>query len=206
MRKIKLNIDSLSFKREGITVLKDISFDLENGQMLWLQGANGSGKTTILKILAGIIRKFSGSLLFNDVDICNAYKNYVKNVTYIGHQIACWPEKTVIENLKFWARIRQTEELLLATLNFFNLYSVADLPLYKLSSGWKKRTDLARLMIFNSKIWLLDEPMVNLDAKTKTFFNELFNTKLQNGGLIIIASHDELDIKQSYCKKYSLDK
>lgn len=190
-----IEVRNLSFSREDTTILSDINFSLKPGQAMWIKGSNGSGKTTLIRILAGIIKNFSGEILFLGNDIKNSYSEYYPLITYVGHKLACFTDKTVLENLKFWAKIRDKNELVLPTLHFFGLDRILDVTLDKLSSGWQKRVSLARLLLFNSKIWLLDEPFVNLDSKSRELLTSLIEIRLSQRGIVVIASHDELKIE-----------
>jgi heme exporter protein A len=202
---LNLQVNNLSFAREDVNIFSNISFSVQEGQIIWIKGSNGSGKTTLIRILSGIIKNFSGEILFCGENIKNNYNDYYSYITYIGHKLACYNDRTVIENLKFWAKIRNTSELLEPAMHFFSLNRISDVQLKKLSSGWQKRVCLARLLLFNSRIWLLDEPFVNLDKKSRELLISLFKLRLNQGGIIIIASHDDFKIDSKEILELNLD-
>ena len=200
-----LNCKDLSFFREECDVFLDINFSLKSGELLWLRGGNGSGKTTLIRILATLIQNFSGEILFNDMRIADCSRQYIDQIVYIGDKLSCFLGKTVLENLSFWANIRGTKALLLPALHVFNLNLIQDALFYKLSAGWKKRVSLARLLLFNVKIWLLDEPFINLDKKAKQMLLNLIEIRLNHGGMVIIASHEDFVLESNKIYKLDLD-
>lgn len=178
-----LACENLSVSRGGKTLFKGLGFSLAPSGLLVLKGGNGTGKTTLLKTLAGLIQPDTGHIEHEGM------------VHYIGHQTAVKLRLTVKENLEFFAELYQTEALLMAGISYFGLEEFMDLPCYKLSAGWQKRVALARLMICYSDIWLLDEPEVHLDAVGKEMLFKLVQVRLNQGGIVVLASHDNtLDI------------
>ncbi len=174
--------ENLSVSHSGKRIFSGLGFSLAPSSLLLLNGANGSGKTTLLKTLAGLITPDSGTVEYEGV------------VHYIGHRTAVKPRLTVKENLAFYAELYGSPELLMAGISYFDLEPFFDTPCYKLSAGWQKRVALARLMVCYSDIWLLDEPEVHLDARGKEILSKLIQVRLNQGGITLLASHEELKI------------
>lgn len=187
---LSLIAKNLEFAREEQRIFSRLNFSLKSGELLRLKGSNGSGKTTLLRILATLISSFTGSILFNDEAIDNnlCYKD---TIVYAGHKLACFPNQTVLANLTFWANIKGTKALILPALYFLQLHIIQDFAFCKLSAGWQKRVSLARLLLFNAKIWLLDEPFINLDKEAQSLLLNLIETRLSHGGIVIIAAHED---------------
>ena len=177
--------ENLAVSRGRKTLFTGLGFSLAPSSILLLKGANGSGKTTLLKTLAGLITPDCGQVEREGV------------VHYIGHQTAIKPRLTVKENLLFFAELYNSPELFMAGVSYFELDAVLEIPCYKLFAGWQKRVALARLMVCYSDIWLLDEPEVHLDLRGKEMLFNLIQVRINQGGITILASHDELKIPPS---------
>lgn len=171
--------ENLSVRRGENIIFTGLGFSLAPSSVLLLKGSNGSGKTTLLKTLAGLITPDRGQVEHEGV------------LHYIGHKTAVKPRLTVIENLKFYAELYNTPEMLMAGISYFDLDNVINIPCYKLSAGWQKRVALARMMVCYSDIWLLDEPEVHLDARGKEMLFKLIQVRVNQGGITVLASHDE---------------
>ena len=190
-------IKNISCIRGNKLLFKNLNFKLNNKELLVIKGANGSGKTTLLKILSGLFKPISGSIILNKKNINLLKDEYFKNFEYIGHENAIKGALTVRENLNFYLKIKKnlTEKNLGKTIKTFNLKNLLDIKIENLSSGEKRRVSLSRLILSNSKIWFLDEPTNGLDKKNILSFFRILKEHLRNGGLAIIASHDEIKIK-----------
>jgi len=192
-----LTCNNLTLKNSIFTVFNNISFTTLTGGILLLKGPNGSGKTSLLKMISGLVKHSTGSITWNNVDINKDILSFNKNICYIGHKNALKPELSVIENLEFWAKFRGEIELLPPAIHYFQLEKVLNTKLKYLSSGWQRRVELSKLIIFNSNLWLLDEPEVNLDDNMRNILMNLIYAKAKEGGVIIIASHNFNDIKNA---------
>lgn len=172
-------------------VFDGLGFSLKPGAALLLAGPNGSGKTSLLRIMAGLLTPEAGEVSWMSHPV---YENpeYQENMVFIGHQNALKPELSVYDNIQFWAAMRGTEMLAPAAMQFFNLLDKADTPVGELSSGWQKRVALARLLATPALIWLLDEPTANLDAQGIEMLKGLIETRVKQGGIVVFSSHDPL--------------
>ena len=190
-------IKNISCIRGNKLLFKNLNFKINNKELLVIKGANGSGKTTLLKILSGLLKPISGSIIINKKNINILKDEYFKYFEYIGHENAIKTALTVRENLNFYLKIKKN----LTTKNFekaikiFNLKNLLDIKIENLSAGEKRRISLSRLILSNSKIWFLDEPTNGLDKINTVNFFKILKQHLQLNGLAIVASHDEIKIK-----------
>lgn len=176
-----LTVNELSASRGNLVLFDTISFRLDAGEALRITGPNGCGKTTLIRCVAGLVRPDSGQI---KCSVENAFH-------YLGHLNAMKPQLTVAENLMFWGRTNGVKQIEPA-IKTLNLNRLKDLPFGVLSSGQKRRTAFARLLLSPRPIWLLDEPTVGLDAASLTIFGAAFEQHLQLGGIIIAATHTPL--------------
>jgi heme exporter protein A len=176
-----LETKHLSASRGGFALFEDVSFRLKPSEALRITGPNGTGKTTLLRCLAGLIRADSGT-------ISNLPENCLH---YLGHLNAMKPQLTVTENLLFWAKIYGASTISDA-INTLNLTRLIDLPFSVLSSGQKRRVALARLLLSPRAVWLLDEPTVGLDVASVDIVETVLENHLADGGMVIAATHTPL--------------
>ena len=190
-------IKNISCIRGNKLLFKNLNFKLNNNQLLVIKGANGSGKTTLLKILSGLLNPISGSIIVNKRNINLSKDEYFKQFEYIGHENAIKSALTVRENLNFYLKIKKSldKKNFEKAIETFNLKNLIDIKTENLSSGEKRRVSLSRLILSNSKIWFLDEPTNGLDKKNTLIFFKILKHHLNSNGLAIIASHDEIKIK-----------
>ena len=169
-------------------VFDHLGFGLQEGTLLLLKGANGTGKTTLLKILSGLLSPDSGDILWDNQPIRdnNEFKH---ELMVIGHKSGVKNDATVYENLEFWAKLYDTELLIPAALSFYNLNRFSDVPAAQLSAGWQRRIALARLIVSPCKLWLLDEPTNFLDDDAVILTASLIEARVKQGGIVVVASH-----------------
>lgn len=174
--------------------LFDVSFSILPHSIIHLQGNNGSGKTSLLKIIAGIKQPSSGQITIgkNMLDIHELPKPYC---CYIGHELGLYLDLTVLDNLKCWANYYDSHLTIEAAIFFWELQDILDTKCSELSAGNKKRVVLARLLICHSSLWLLDEVENNLDEKNKQKLNHIIVSKADAGGIVIITSHEKLQYR-----------
>jgi heme exporter protein A len=166
-------------------VFQNLNFSVNPGEILHLVGPNGCGKSSLLRIIAGLHPQASGSL-----------EGIIEDRTsfhYISHQNGLKGVLTVKENLKFWAPLYGSAHIkIMDTLARFSLTPLQEVPFMYLSSGQQKRVSLSRLFLAKRVLWLLDEPTVNLDNTSLVKLFEQIKNHSAKGGLIIIASHEDL--------------
>ncbi len=187
-----LTLDNIACCKNQELVFKNLGFSVGLGSGLILQGSNGSGKTTLLKVIAGLCQPRFGEILWNNENIKPFRQQFSASINYIGHKKFLKNQLTVKQNLTFYAKLSQTEILLASAFKYFSLEKFLDKPIYQLSSGWQKKVMLAKLLCCPATIWLLDEPTVNLDQTSAELLFNLVSIKIKDGGIVIIASHDDI--------------
>lgn len=185
---MSLSVQNLSVSRGNAAILHDISMDCTTGQALILRGPNGVGKTTLLRTLAGFIPPMSGTASLNGVQL-NDRDDFQSQLTYAGHADAIKAQMTVSENINFWADLHGSDNATEA-LHAFDLSRLSYRLAGKCSAGQKRRLGLARLLVTNRSLWLLDEPTVSLDQASKKALGTAITDHLSEGGMAIIATHD----------------
>ena len=191
-----LAIDGLALARGGRVLFEGLNLGLQAGEAVALSGPNGSGKTSLLRAIAGFLRPASGSVGFSDADgPLDPEEARGRGLHLLGHQDGLKPGRTAIEELTFqtvWTG--GTRESALEALGAMELGGAAALEVRMLSAGQRRRLALARLIASPRPLWLLDEPMAPLDAARRVRFGEVMAAHLKGGGLILAAVHDELPI------------
>jgi len=180
-------------------IFTGLSFRLPVGGALVLMGANGSGKTSLLRILATLLPPAAGSLLWGSASIEADLTGYRARLRYVGHHDAVKPGLTPRETLAFWATLqglswRLAPRLADAALAALALDGVADWPCRWLSAGQRRRLALARLLTAPALIWLLDEPTTALDHESRQRLETAIAAHRVNGGRVVVASHQAIDI------------
>ena len=179
--------------RGGREVFSGLDFAVSGGEALAVTGRNGSGKTSLLRLIAGLLAPGGGSIAIEGGD---AELTLPEQAHYLGHRDAQKPALSVLENLSFWrdflgGEVTDTVEC----LDRVGLAHAVDLPAAYLSAGQRRRLSLARLLTVRRPVWLLDEPTTALDASGQTMFAGLMREHLARGGLIIAATHGPLGIE-----------
>jgi heme exporter protein A len=187
-----LSVQDLCVARSGQVLLAGVSFELAAGQALILKGPNGLGKTTLLRTIAGLQPALSGQIRAKE-----------DSFAYAAHADGVKPSLTVKENLQFWADIFDYNDID-AALSVFDLGDLKLRMAGLLSAGQKRRLGLARMMISNRPVWVLDEPSVSLDAASIRQLEEVIKFHLQNGGAALIVTHGHLELGSS-CQILHLD-
>ena len=187
---------SASCKRSGYTVIDNISFELSSGQIGLISGSNGSGKTSLLRMVAGLIPLTSGNLLFSPSIDQNS--EHSDGLFLLGHSLAIKDDISPEEDIKFWSSLlgRGYHEDVLLMVGLSNLKKI---PCKYLSQGQKQRLGIARLIASNKSLWLLDEPTSSLDKAASLLLKEIIEKHTKSGGIALISSHinflDKTDIK-----------
>ena len=191
----KLIVNNLSCQRGYKLLFENLSFELNSGEVLKVSGPNGSGKTSLMKILAGLSSFETGSIDYDDTKINS--ERYNLDFLYLGHLAALSPELSCLENLKYTMRLGNDN----LDLDFSDALKKVGLEKFenelvgKLSAGQKKRIALSLLFITQSKVWLLDEPFSALDSKAIKIIETRVENHCNSGGICILTTHQECNIK-----------
>lgn len=193
----------MDLRAEGLVCVRgerrlfdSVSFRLLAGEALWLTGDNGAGKSSLLRLLAGLLPAAAGGLLADGVPVAHDLAAFQNRLHYAGHMDPVKSGFSVMENLAFWTGLfgESAEpgpacETALAAMGIAHL---AAIPARLLSSGQRKRLNLARLVAVRRELWLLDEPMAALDADANARLEDMITVHLQAGGLAVIATHTQV--------------
>jgi heme exporter protein A len=189
-----LTAEKLACARGERTLFNALNFRVRAGQALAVEGANGAGKTSLLRLIAGFLTPMAGRLVVKTAEGENDdAEARGKLVGWLGHQDGLKPQLTVREQLDFFARLYGgTADA--AVLEQVGLARQADLPCRYLSAGQKRRLALARLLASKRDLWLLDEPFAALDVNGQTLVAQLMARHCGQGGIIIAATHEPLGL------------
>jgi heme exporter protein A len=174
------------------TLFRDLDFELEAGELLHLKGENGSGKTTLLRALAGLLLPESGEIRWRGENIRRLREEYTRHLLYLGHLNGIKGDLTAVENLRIAAVLdgfRLTEARAWEVLGEIGLRGHEDLPSKHLSQGQKRRVALARLLVNQASLWVLDEPFTALDVAAVQLLQEVIRQHIDNGGLVVVTTH-----------------
>lgn len=174
----------LGCRRDGRSLFENLSFKVEAGQLWLVRGANGSGKTSLLRILAGLSPAEQGELV---------WQGEREPVLWIGHRVAVSAGLTARENLEFMAALEGDEaRASVAALEAVGLAAFSETRAGRLSEGQARRVALARLALSTRRLWLLDEPLTSLDETSVNWFETQVHRQLDRGGAVVMATHREI--------------
>jgi heme exporter protein A len=192
---MRLSATDLACRRGGREVFAGISFSVASGECLAIRGRNGAGKSSLLRMIVGLVRVAGGQLLLEGGD---AELSVGEQAHYLGHLDALKPSLSVAENLRFWSAFLGTAAVdLHEPLRAVGLEALVDLPAAYLSAGQRRRLSIARLLAVKRPLWLLDEPTSTLDAAAQTRLGEIMRAHLGSGGIILAATHGPLPLESA---------
>ncbi|MDO9012638.1 MAG: cytochrome c biogenesis heme-transporting ATPase CcmA [Gallionella sp.] len=192
-----LEVSNLACSRGDHRLFSDLSFALYPGQIMQIQGANGSGKTSLLRTLCGFIIPDDGKISWRGEDVRELDEAYFAEMMYLGHLNAIKDELSALENLRISAGLSGTElneKDAIAALRRMGLRGRERLPTKVLSQGQRRRVALARLLVSDAKLWILDEPLAALDVGAVALIQELIAEHLARLGMVIFTTHQPLHV------------
>jgi len=191
---MQLKADELTCNRGGRDVFRGLSFNLPAGEAMIVTGRNGAGKSSLLRMIAGLVRIAAGRMALEggapDTPIA-------EQAHYVGHQDAMKPSLSVGENLRFWTEFLGAHRAIEPALDAVDLAPLAGLPAGYLSAGQRRRLSIARLIAVPRAIWLLDEPTSALDAPSQKRLADIMRTHLTGGGMIVAAAHGPIGLERA---------
>jgi heme exporter protein A len=196
---ISLSVSKLQCVRDERILFDDLNFSLNAGQVLQIEGHNGSGKTSLLRILCGLSQPMEGQVLWRGEDIQNDYNAYWMQLNYVGHFQGVKGDLTPLENLAVARSLstQPTDTPLEDALAQVGLRGFEDVPARALSAGQQRRVALARLLVKQADAWILDEPFTALDKKGIAWVEGQLAQHADKGGLVVLTSHHPVAYEQT---------
>jgi heme exporter protein A len=191
------SVSNLSCSRGNKRLFSGVSFALQPGEWLHLEGDNGVGKTSLLRLACGLSAVEDGEIQWQGQPVSNNIDEFRANLAYLGHQLALKEDLTPLENLHFDAAIAGQFLSMAdakAALSKLGLKGREHLPVRVLSQGQKRRTALGRLLLSSAKLWILDEPFVALDTAAQKVLTEVLNEHLNRQGMVLLTSHQAVSL------------
>jgi len=189
-----LSVDKVHVWRGDRHVLKGVSLELRPRQLLHVSGPNGAGKTTLLRVLCGLLRPEEGRVAWRGLPIQQCRTDYHACLVYSSHDPALKADLTALENLRYSVGLRRhlSNDELRESLRRTGVEACADLPARVLSAGQRRRVALARILASGAALWLLDEPLTNLDSAGSELLLVLLAEHMRDGGLAVVVAHQEI--------------
>jgi heme exporter protein A len=204
-----LEVRNLECMRGDHRLFTGLNFTLEGGELLRLRGSNGSGKTSLLRTLCGLLEPAEGEVLWRGKNIRAQRDEFNAELLYLGHSNGVKAELTGFENLQINNALRGSllsEGQLYTALEEIGLGGREDLPTQVLSQGQKRRVALARLLLSDAALWVLDEPFTALDVNAVAQLAKLIEGHLQKGGMVVYTTHQEVEMRAGACREVNLDR
>ena len=193
-QKPHLEVRALHLWRGDRHLLRNVSFGVTAGELLQVVGPNGVGKTSLLRCVAGLLPTESGDIDWLGRPLHKCREEMNQSLAYLAHANALKGDLTTVENLRYAVALRRPVETaeLRDVLAKLKIPHCADLPARSLSAGQKRRVSIARVLLTRAKLWILDEPITNLDTAGIRLFEECMAEHVQQGGMILTAAHQLL--------------
>ncbi|MFC3121973.1 cytochrome c biogenesis heme-transporting ATPase CcmA [Agaribacter flavus] len=196
-----LQLQDISCEKQDRVLFANLSLTLAKGELLFLKGENGAGKTSLLRIMVGLSKPQRGKVYFDGVDLTEDM-SVCEKLIYCGHKLGLNASLNPVENLMFWsnthghnASLTELEDI----LEQLGLFGMEDLPLRQLSAGQQRRVSLAKLWInTHAKLWVLDEPFTALDKQTVELLENKLDSFVESGGSVVLTSHQQASLN---CKQ-----
>lgn len=191
----QLSADGLTLFRGERLLFKGLSFALNPGGMLLLEGQNGSGKTSLMRAIAGLIEFEDGDVMWDGQPVRSNRPAFYGSLVWMQHRVGFKADLTLVENLRFESHLRaQSDEDFDEVLDRVEIARLKRLPLRSLSAGQQRRVALARMLLSRVPLWLMDEPFTNLDRQGRRLVMDVTTEHLDRGGMCIMAAHQDVEI------------
>ena len=193
-----LQTSELTCVKDDRVLFEGLNISISAGQILLVEGKNGSGKTSLLRILTGLSLPESGEILWKGEPISEVGADYYEQVNYVGHHDGIKRDLTCLENLRLVQAMGKPLPISLDdALEKVNLYRYGENFVATLSAGQKRRLALARLVVTEASLWIMDEPFTSLDKASMAMFQTMFEQHLSSGGVIVMTSHHDIEMPES---------
>ncbi len=191
----KLSATDLTLIRGERCLFTGLGFALETGQLLVLEGQNGSGKTSLLRAMLGMLELETGEICWNGEPIRRVRQSYFRSVVWLAHRVGLKADLTLVENLQFESALRPVANTdFNAVLERLGIDRLKKLAVRSLSAGQQRRVALARVLLSDAPVWLMDEPFANLDRDGRQLVTEILAQHLASGGMCVMAAHQDVVI------------
>jgi heme exporter protein A len=203
-----LEVRGLECVRGDHRLFTDLSFSLQGGELLRLRGSNGSGKTSLLRLICGLLEPAAGEVMWKGESIHAQRDEFNAELLYLGHLNGIKSELTGFENLRISNTLRgetPTDDQIYDALGQIGLAGREDLPTQVLSQGQKRRVALARLLLSDAALWVLDEPFTALDVDAVAQLGKLIEAHLQKGRMVVYTTHQEVEMQAGASREVNLD-
>jgi len=197
---------SLQCVKNDTVLFRDLDLELGGGEILHIDGANGSGKTSLIRIICGLSPAEEGQVSWCGRDIHSHRTDYLRNLVYVGHANGIKNDLTLLENLAVVQALcaRTADRTLEQVLSEMSLLVYADSPAANLSSGQRRRLALARLLIADARLWVLDEPFNSLDEGSRQLVRGVITEHVRKDGCVVLTAHELVDWKDLPVKRIAL--
>lgn len=190
-----LSGNDLCLFRGDRCLFKNLEFALNQGELLVIEGPNGSGKTSLLRAVAGLLEFETGVVNWDGVTIRDNHQSFRADLVWLSHRVGFKGDLNILENLKFESGLRASDQTRLGeVLERLSLSRLVELPFRSLSAGQQRRVALARMLLASARLWIMDEPFTNLDKAGQALVTELIGEHIRAGGSCMVASHQPLEI------------
>jgi len=203
-----LEVKQLTAIRDERILFESLSFAIGSGELVQIEGRNGTGKTTLLRIVAGLGERDDGEIFWNEENIESNRDSYHQDLLFLGHQTGVKRELTAYENLRFYISVHNNQsvdkETIYQALVKVGLAGREDVPVAQLSAGQQRRVALARLWLSDHKLWILDEPLTAIDKQGVKVLEALFLNHAEKGGIVVLTTHQDMFADNPKLRKIKL--
>ena len=191
MKSTEISVNSATCYKNNNLIFSDVSISYNDGDIGIIMGPNGCGKTTLIRSICGIQGLDEGQVLLDKIDIKHHDNNYMDKIIYIGHKNSLNNDFSVYENLEYLSAFDSSSKInkINEAMKYFDIYKYRNYMVSEISEGNKKKVSLARLLISQKKVWILDEPLSYLDDTAVNIFTNLVLNHQKKGGITIASTH-----------------
>ncbi|EKZ9008361.1 cytochrome c biogenesis heme-transporting ATPase CcmA [Vibrio alginolyticus] len=202
-----LEVSNLTAIRDERVLFENLQFEIKPGELVQIEGRNGTGKTTLLRIVTGLGDREEGVIKWKGEEVEKFRDVFHQDLLFLGHQTGVKRELTALENLRFYQSIqnnRSSDEEIFIALTQVGLAGREDVPVAQLSAGQQRRVALARLWLSKQILWILDEPLTAIDKQGVKVLESLFASHADNGGIVVLTTHQDMFADSPKLRKIKL--